>query len=125
MWHSGHESLMIDHMKIDPLTPHRAMLTELGSRLARLRKSQGLSQAALAKQAGLGVATLRRIEDGRDAQLGSWLKLLKALGQEASIDGLLPETVRSPVAEVLPRKRRSSGGGQSTDAGFTWGDERR
>jgi transcriptional regulator with XRE-family HTH domain len=109
-------------MKIDSLTPNEAIQLELGRRLERVRKSQGLSQERLAAEAGIGVATLRRIEDGRDAQLGSWLKLLKALDMETTIDALLPETFRSPMAEVLPRGKRSA---RHTDASFSWGDEER
>ena len=96
------------------------MLVELGERLARLRKQRGLTQEALATEAGLGVATLRRIEDGSDGKLGSWLRLLKALDMAASIDGLLPEDLRSPMAEVRRPRRRKAG-----DTDFVWGDERR
>lgn len=107
-------------MKLDHLTPNAAMLAELGDRLARVRKQRGLTQEALAAEAGVGVATLRRIEDGSDGKLGSWLRLLKALDLAASIDALLPEDLRSPMAEARRRGRRRSGG-----ADFVWGDERK
>jgi len=109
-------------MKIDPTTPTPAMLAELGQRLAQIRKQRGLAQEALAEQAGVGIATLRRIEDGRDARLGSWLRILQALDLAAAIDQLLPENFRSPMAEAKAttrtRRRKSSG------TGFVWGDER-
>ena len=101
------------------MTPNDAMLAELGVRLARLRKQRGLTQEVLAAEAGLGVATLRRIEDGSDGKLGSWLRLLKALDLVSSIEGLLPEDLRSPMAEAQKRGRR-----RASDAGFVWGDER-
>jgi len=107
-------------MEITSLTPNEAAQLELGRRLEQVRKSQGLSQEMLAAKAGIGVATLRRIEDGRDAQLSSWLKLLRALDMEAAIDALLPETFRSPMAEVLPRGKRAA---RRSDASFSWGDE--
>ena len=110
-------------MKIEPLTPTPAMLAELGRRLAQVRKQRGLAQEALAEQAGLGTATLRRIEDGRDAKLGSWLRLLQALEFTATIDQLLPENFRSPLAEAKgagrTRQRRPP-----TGPDFVWGDER-
>ena len=116
-------------MKIDRLTPSTAILAELGRRLATVRRQQGLSQEQLAATAGVGIATLRRLEDGKDGKLGSWLRLLVALRMEAAIEGLLPEDLRSPMAEVKRARRRrgpeaaSSGG---TDAnGFRWGDERK
>ena len=112
-------------MRIQRLTPTAAVLQELGERLARLRKQQGMSQQELATTAGVGVATLRRIEDGRDGKLGSWVRLLLALQQDAPLDQLLPEITRSPMREAeaarARRKKKPKPGG---DGGFTWGDER-
>lgn len=109
-------------MKISQVTPKKAVLEELGRRLAQYRKQQGLSQEALAKASGVGVATIRRIEDGRDAQIGSWIKLLVAMDAADAIEALLPEQLRSPMAEVKGRRRTraSSADGRSTP---TWGDE--
>ena len=108
-------------MKIDRLTPGPAVLVELGARLARVRKQRGLTQEALAEEAGIGVATLRRIEDGNDSRLGSWVRLLLALDMAAALEGLLPEDLRSPMAEAREqsgRRRRSKTGDP------VWGDER-
>lgn len=109
-------------MKITQLTPENQSLGELGVRLARIRKQQGYSQERLADAAGIGVATLRRIEDGQDSQLSSWLKLLKALEMSAAIDALVPEDFRSPMAEVLAtgRKRKTAAG---VTEGSVWKDE--
>lgn len=107
-------------MKIDRLTPNPAILEELGTRLARVRKQLGLTQAELAKKAGLGVATLGRIEDGQDSKLGSWLRLLRALDMEASIEALLPADFRSPMADVRGSRRR---GRKPEERPFAWGDE--
>jgi len=82
------------------LTPNGEILSELGRRLKKLRKQRGLNQDQLAEAAGLGVATLRRIEDGQDSQLGSWIKLMKALDMLHAIDALLPENLNSPMAEA-------------------------
>lgn len=93
-------------MKIEYLTPDQVALGELGQRLARVRKQQGLSQTELAQEAGLGVATLRRIESGKSGQMESWLKIMKALRMTASIDAFLPEKFDSPRAQVLSVKAR-------------------
>ncbi|MFT4516391.1 MAG: transcriptional regulator with XRE-family HTH domain [Planctomycetota bacterium] len=113
-------------MKIDQLTPSAAVLDELGKRLTCIRKQQGYSQEALAQLAGIGVATLRRVEDGNDGKLGSWIRILKALRLESSIDTLLPENFRSPMAEVKAGRKSSKRGkrGNGGGTGFTWGDER-
>jgi transcriptional regulator with XRE-family HTH domain len=112
---------MNDMVKIDYLTPEKEILRELGRRLARVRKQQGFSQEQLAGKSGIGVATLRRIEGGNDSQLESWLKLLKALQMTASIDSLLPQDFKSPMAEALAQKkgRRKRPGTK----GIVWGDE--
>lgn len=113
-------------MKITDLTPENQSLAELGARLARVRKQQGYSQERLAAAAGLGVATLRRIEDGQDSQLSSWLKLLKTLQLSAGVDALVPEDFRSPMAEVLAasgRRRASRKAAGVAEAAPIWKDE--
>lgn len=115
-----------DRMKIDLLTPNDQILNELGRRLARIRKQQGLTQDQLASEAGLGVATLRRIESGQDSQLESWLKLMKALRMSASVEQLLPENYASPMADALSTRKRGAraGGSSAANAGnIVWGDE--
>lgn len=87
-------------MEIKALVPDKDILDELGRRLKKLRKQRGLNQDELAAAAGIGVATLRRIEDGQDSQLGSWVKLMKALDLLHAIDTLLPENLNSPMAEA-------------------------
>ena len=108
-------------MKVDHLIADSVILQELGRRLSLNRKQRGMSQEQFAKTAGIGVATLRRIEDGRDSQLGSWIKILKALNLESSIDQLLPESFNSPMAEVKSSKKRKTQ--QLPPPGFSWGDE--
>ncbi|MBL8896564.1 MAG: helix-turn-helix domain-containing protein [Planctomycetes bacterium] len=120
-------------MKIDSLLPTAEVLRELGRRLAHVRKQQGLSQEDLARAAGVGIATLRRLEDGKDGKLGSWLRLLMALGMAGAIEGLLPEELRSPLAEVRGQRGRRSAAAkapiaraeEASSTGFVWGDEQR
>ena len=109
-------------MRIDPLTPEPAILGELGRRLASIRKQRGISQETLASEAGIGVATLRRIEDGKDSKLGSWLRLLKALDMHSAIDNLLPENFRTPMADAKRQRRNKAA---HSPGGFAWGDEKR
>ena len=94
-------------MKISQLTPEKEILGELGQRLARIRKQQGISQDVLAEEAGIGVATLRRIEGGQDSQMETWLKVMKSLRMIASVDALLPENFNSPMAEALADNKRA------------------
>ena len=110
-------------MKISQLTPEKEILGELGQRLARIRKQQGISQDVLAEEAGIGVATLRRIEGGQDSQMESWLKIMKSLNMIAAVDSLLPESFNSPMAEALSaNKRRKIKKDRPTKA--MWGDQK-
>ncbi len=111
-------------MKIEALTPETAALTELGERLVRMRKQQGFSQTRLAEEAGIGVATLRRIEAGQDSQMETWIKILKAIGMVSSVDALLPENFNSPMAEALASRKSKKRRRKETD-GIVWGDEDR
>lgn len=109
-------------MKIKNSTPGNQILKELGARLARIRKQRGYSQSKLAQDAGIGVATLRRLEAGHDTQMETWLKLMKSLQMISSIDALLPEVYQSPMAEVMASKKRRK---KKVDAASVsaWGDE--
>ena len=109
-------------MNMDQLTPHEQTLSELGKRLARVRKQQGYAQEKLARAAGIGVATLKRMEGGQGGQLESWIKVAQALHMAESINTLMPEHFDSPMAEVLAtRKRRRKN--RKTKPGSVWGDE--
>lgn len=118
-------------MKIETITPDNIILDELGRRLARVRKQQGLTQVDLAQEAGLGVATLRRIESGQSGQMESWLKIMKALHMTASLDALLPEKFDSPRAQVLsskPRRKttakvRQGSADEVAESPVKWGDQ--
>ena len=109
-------------MNIDELTPHEQALKELGNRLARVRKQHGYIQAQLAKEAGIGVATLKRMEGGQGGQLESWIKVAQALRMAESINTLLPEHFDSPMAEVLATRKRRRKNKQSSPASV-WGDD--
>lgn len=106
-------------MKIKQLTPDAIILNELGRRLALLRKQRRYTQERLAQEVGIGIATLRRIEGGKDGQLGSWLKILKALDMAVNIDSLLPENYRSPMADVKKASKRRRASAKVS----AWGDE--
>lgn len=82
----------------------RALRTELGRRLAKLRLARNLTQSALAEDAGIGLRTLRRIEAGQPSSLDSMLRIVIVLGLA---DGLLNAV---PSREIRPIERVDSGG---------------
>ncbi|WP_048439189.1 helix-turn-helix transcriptional regulator [Caenimonas sp. SL110] len=59
----------------------RQLLIQLGERLRRARKSQGLTAVALAERAGVSRMTLSSVEAGQPAPtMGTYLRVLSALG---------------------------------------------
>ncbi len=59
------------------------MFAELGTTLRTLRESAGLTQAELARRAGLGKSRLSKYESGKELpKLASLEKLLRVLGAE-------------------------------------------
>ena len=78
-------------------------ITSIGEQIAARRKSLGLTQAALARQAGVGRSTLDALENGRLGELGlsKIVRLLLALGLELSIGESSPHR---PTLEDLMRE---------------------
>lgn len=107
---------------IDKYTPEERVIQVLGRRLARIRKSQGFSQARLAKEAGIGLATIKRIEGGYDGQMETWVKIFKVLNLIGGLNLLLPENIESPMQQVLSERGRKSRK-KSTSKNLIWGDE--
>lgn len=109
-------------MQIDRVTPESAVLEELGRRLRNVREQKRMSRDALALQAGIGSATLERMESGAPGQMTSWIRVLMVLNMDAGLDGLLPENYASPLQEVKGGRKRqrtvSKGAGKKR-----WGDE--
>jgi transcriptional regulator with XRE-family HTH domain len=108
-----------------------AVLAELGARLARTRLEQNLTQAQLAAEAGVGRATVERIEIGLGANLSSFVRVLRVLGLLDAWEQLVPEPVSSPLErlKLQGKQRRRAAGARGPrqpidDAGpWRWGDE--
>ncbi len=131
-------------MKLEPNLTDEAILGELGRRLAHHRVALGLTQKEVAQQAGIGSATLERMEAGRSSAVSSMLRVLRVLGLLEGLEQLVPPPTPSPMelleARGAQRKRASSkrrrlqhgaGDGDGDVAGpggahpsWTWGDER-
>lgn len=105
------------------------LLQLVGQRLAGLRLAKNLTQAQLAEQAGVGRASLQRLESGTAAtQLSVFLKVCRALGILERMDLLLPESGPSPIEELKrqgqTRQRASSARSPETKKRkWSWGEE--
>jgi transcriptional regulator with XRE-family HTH domain len=124
----GFNSQLVTNMKIKETLTDEAILVEIGERLVRRRLEFNLTQAALAKEAGVGKRTLERVEAGATAQLTTIIRLLRVLDLLPKLDQILPESKPGPI-EVMSskgklRKRASSQGrGSQKEESWTWGDE--
>jgi transcriptional regulator with XRE-family HTH domain len=110
----------------------RAVVAEIGRRVAAHRVAMRLNQNDLAERAGVGRSTVQRIESGESIQLLSLVKILRALGRMEGLDVLLPSSLRTPLLDLerersRQRRVRHSRGREETRDGdgeaWTWGDE--
>jgi len=85
------------------------ILRELGARLRTYRLQMNLSQDEHAKRAGLTRTTVRDAERGKDFQISTLIKLLRALGRMDDLDVFLPAPSVSPIQlmkhQGKPRQR--------------------
>jgi transcriptional regulator with XRE-family HTH domain len=96
-------------MKITNDLTDDALLTMIGARLARLRLSKNLTQKQLADQAGLGVRTVQRLEQGASAtQLSGLLRVCRVLGVLERFDVLVPEERPSPMQQLKLQGKNAS-----------------
>jgi transcriptional regulator with XRE-family HTH domain len=114
-------------MKFDTVKPNdEAVLAELGSRLGSVRLARNLTQAELAKEAGVSKRTLERIEAGQSAQLTNFIRVLRSLDLLERLELLLPPAQPGPM-DVLLRAgkppQRASGRESSPQKPWTWADD--
>jgi transcriptional regulator with XRE-family HTH domain len=105
----------------------RAVLKELGSRIARVRLNSNLTQSALAKEAGVSQRTLIRVEHGESTQTSNLMRILRALHILENFEALIPEPAISPIQQLQlhgkSRKRASPQPGKSASKKpWSWGD---
>ncbi len=86
----------------------KEVLREVGARLRGFRLQQNVTQAELAKLAGVGHATVKRAEAGESIRMETIVKILRALGRVETLDSFLPEPLVSPIrlAEQQERGRQ-------------------
>jgi transcriptional regulator with XRE-family HTH domain len=80
------------------------ILTDLGARLAALRKARALTQAEVAAQAGLSRNTLYRAERGDNPTLQTVIRLLRTYGRLTALESFIPAPELSPMARLRARR---------------------
>lgn len=93
--------------EINPLL-ERQLLLQLGDRLKRLRRAQGLGTVEVAKRAKLTRNTLRSIESGDPSpSIGAYLRVMSVLGVSGEMALLAGDTMQvSPSDSAGARSRR-------------------
>ena len=118
---------MTDHVS-NPMTP-RGLRTEIGGRLARLRLARNLTQEALARDAGVSLRTVRRLEAGSPCSLDSFLRVALALGLGDAIAAAVPANHIRPIERVAARgaerRRARPAKGREANSSWSWGEESR
>jgi transcriptional regulator with XRE-family HTH domain len=104
------------------------ILQEIGVRLARTRLERNLTQANLAKTAGISKRTLERLESGAaSTQLTTFIRVCRALSLLPRFDTFLPKPLASPLEQIkLQGRRRKRASGVRTKKTlhkkWTWGE---
>lgn len=94
-----------------------AALETLGSRLAAVRLKRNLTQAALAREAGVSRRTVVRLERGEGTELKLLVRLLRALQLLEGFLAGIPPDEPSPMALLRAEgKKRQRARGESLPA---------
>ena len=92
------------------ITPvlERQLLLQLGDRLKRLRKAQGVGTVDMARRAGISRTTLGAVEAGDPGpSMGTYLRVMSALGISGELALLAGDTLHSaPPGSAAARSRR-------------------
>ena len=85
-------------------------MLQLGDRLKRLRKAQGIGTVEMAARAGISRNTLRAVESGDPApSIGTYLRVMSALGLSGELALLAGDTMQPPPADsAAARSRRAA-----------------
>ncbi|RQP26573.1 helix-turn-helix transcriptional regulator [Piscinibacter terrae] len=87
----------------------RQLLLQLGDRLKRLRKAQGLGTVEMAKRVGISRTTLSAIEAGDPGpSIGTYLQVMSVLGISGELALLAGDTLQpAPAGSAAAQSRRA------------------
>ena len=103
------------------------ILDELGSRIRQNRIACDLTQEELANRCGLSLSTIARIENGADARISNYIRILQILHLPSVINGWVPEREQDLKAlyERKPERKRVKVKKKATPSKWVWGDEKK
>jgi transcriptional regulator with XRE-family HTH domain len=86
--------------------PTAELQGDLGRQLRLLRLRQSIDQRQLAREAGVALNVVKRLESGRGATLKSLIKVLRVLGRADWLGTLSPPVSISPLQMVKANATR-------------------
>lgn len=73
------------------------MAQAIGENIRALRLQKNLTQSALAAQAGISMTALRHLESGQGANLGTLIRVVRALDKQEWLQALAPQVSINPL----------------------------
>lgn len=115
-------------MSIEPHMSDKAILADIGHRLGRWRVELELTQADLAREAGVSKRTLERVEAGESVQTANLIRILRVMDLLEALDAAIPEAGPRPMDLLKLRgkeRQRASSKKRSKESEdeWSWGDE--
>ena len=101
-----------------------AAIRALFARLEEVRLSRNISQADLAKEAGVSRSTITRLAQGQSISMDSFVRVMLALGLADHLAALLPNPSVRPVERIRQggHERRRASRKRKAAKDWTWGD---
>lgn len=113
-------------MKITGNESEYEIIKELGLRIKRYRISLELTQRMVSEKTGVSLSTVARIENGEDATLSNYVKILNLFGLSQNIDLLLPQPQPDPRLMFKGRnmRKRIRGKVKKESVNWVWGEDK-
>lgn len=106
-------------------SPSSAVARTLGSRIEAVRLSRNVTQADLAREAGVSLRTITRLENGEGGSLDTFLRVLAALGLADNLTALIPDPSVRPIERVRragAERQRARKKKAVRSKAWVWGD---
>ena len=102
-----------------------AVINALFQQIEQIRLSRNISQAALAKEAGVSRSTVTRLAGGENISVDSFVRVMQALGLADHLAALLPNPNVRPVERIRLEgaERRRASPKRKAAGDWTWGNE--
>ena len=115
-------------MKLTGLESNEVILKEIGRRIRDIRVAFPITQKELAEQSGVSVMTVVHLENGREVNTGSLIRIMRVLRLLGSLELMIPEQEAHPadLLQLGKKRERAPGPGKGKRkkiAGFIWGED--